>query len=275
MSLKRLPLLGLLSGFVIVGAAVAQVVTSPPADGGGEEISEQNREKLLDTIDDALEDDSLFEDAAALETAALNEQRINAAAEVESDVAVLQASHHGVILDSEGLLTGTFTFIDPSSLMSVPIADAEINFIQHGRIVASAKSDSSGQFVTSELTPRAVYSVIARTDDWIAARSVVVLPSNYLEQLAISKLQHENQSFVALVQNPVVVDAEPAKTLDIPAIPARDLTNLLHKLYSKSPALPVAGAAGGGGSGDNVGAILFPPFVGVDNDDVATPFTLN
>ena len=44
MSLKRLPLLGLLSVFVIVGAAVAQVVTSPPADGGGAAAADEPTE---------------------------------------------------------------------------------------------------------------------------------------------------------------------------------------------------------------------------------------
>ena len=76
---------------------------------------------------------------------------------------------HVVRLQPDGTLVGTANRIDLHTLHYVPAADVDIAFVQNRRIVAQVRTNGDGRFVVEGLSPRAVYSLIARTSEWAIA----------------------------------------------------------------------------------------------------------
>lgn len=207
----------------------------------------------------------------------------------------LSEQSHGIRLDAAGRLSGVTATIDPSVLELVREPEIDVIFVQQGRIIAQARSNTNGQFVVNGLTPHAVYSVIARSahrtsNGWYSAFSVAVFPA--LEQVVAT---NRDAQFTSLVKQSEVGDAL-SDVLTISAIPSQDLAAVGLPLafpdrFAPGGPMPFgyggAGAgAGGGGSGGGGGggaggggfgglaaaAGLAAALAASSQDDLASPF---
>ncbi|MDP6060866.1 MAG: hypothetical protein QGH33_18305, partial [Pirellulaceae bacterium] len=119
---------------------------------------------------------------------------------------------HGVMLSSDGRLRGVASSIDPDTLLLVPVANVDIVFVQNGRIISNARSGADGRFEANDLTPQAVYSVIAKarrgTGD--RDRSSVGNGQRVFSAFALAVLAHQvenasarirsNRQFISLIK---------------------------------------------------------------------------
>lgn len=205
----------------------------------------------------------------------------------------LSERSHGIRLDAAGRLSGVTATIDPSVLELVREPEIDVIFVQQGRIIAQARSNTNGQFVVNGLTPHAVYSVIARSahrtsNGWYSVFSVAVFPAR--EQVVAT---NRDAQFTSLVRQSEVGDAL-SDVLTITAIPSQDLAavGLCHAFPDRfAPGGPMpfgyggagAGAGGGGGGGGGgaggggfgglaAAAGLAAALAASSQDDVASPF---
>ncbi len=82
----------------------------------------------------------------------------------------------GLLLSSDGLLPGRFSFVDSATGVQVAAERLTISFLQNGKIIARARPGVGGVFQASGLTP-GIYSMIASGPDGFLATAVSVLPA--------------------------------------------------------------------------------------------------
>jgi hypothetical protein len=85
----------------------------------------------------------------------------------------------GLYVRPDGMTVGRVHYIDRNTLNLVPVADARITFLQHRRIIAQGVTDEQGVFAVPGLTPWAVYSVAAASEDWVGMFSAVIRPYDH------------------------------------------------------------------------------------------------
>ena len=140
----------------------------------------------------------------------------------------------------------------------VPAAQAEISFIQNGRVVTTVLSDANGTFQTRDV-PEGNYTLVARSPAGIAVFSFTAKkarPVTAKEDVKTSALSSENELQLVNFQ------AEPPKPKVEVAqfIPGPDGTELLLDVTlvppTQTPAAPpiVGGGVGGGGVGGGAAA---------------------
>jgi hypothetical protein len=172
---------------------------------------------------------------------------------------------HGVMLSSDGRLRGVASSIDPDTLQLVPVSNIDIVFVQNGRIISKARSGADGRFEAEDLTPQAVYSVIAksRQGTGVGDRSSDGQPLYSAFSLAVlahlmedaSAQTRSNRQFISLIKQDDG-GIQIINGLQLTMIPARDLAAVgLQQTFSQQPGAqpPLAGGGGGGGGGGGSG----------------------
>src|SRR5690349_12201615 len=82
----------------------------------------------------------------------------------------------GFVMRLDGMVVGRVATVDPSTFNLVPLRGAMITFVQNKRVIAQGRSADDGTFAIPGLTPWALYSVIVRSSDSVAAFAVPVRP---------------------------------------------------------------------------------------------------
>lgn len=175
---------------------------------------------------------------------------------------------YGFMLSPDGRLRGVASTIDPNTLQLVPVANIDVVFVQNGRIISQTRSGTDGRFEADGLTPRAVYSVIAKSRSRSRGdrdRSSVGNGQPVYSAISIAVLAHQveeaaariksNTQFISLIKQADGA-AQVINVLQVTMIPVRDLAAVAFPQQPGGGPPPVAtggGGAGGGGSGGGGG----------------------
>ncbi len=96
-----------------------------------------------------------------------------------SDLRANPRRTRGLYIRPDGNTVGRVNYIDRSTLLLVPVPNAMVSFLQDRKIVAQGLTDANGMFAVSGLTPWAVYSVTAASQDWVCMFSTVIRPYDH------------------------------------------------------------------------------------------------
>lgn len=184
----------------------------------------------------------------------------------------------GIRLDEDGFAVGYINKIDPHSLDLLPVPDAVVTFIQHGRIVAQAKSGADGRVTVKGLTPQAVYSVFVFSDQHgVCIVSTYVMPHE--PDLQAQDSPPSRFVFASLLDSRSPSASGDPAAQSIQMVPMEDYMAAMQQTVVPPGREDARGSGGGGAAGAGYGAAAAAAAAagwgggaGGEDNELASPF---